>query len=273
MNNNLSNMFKSYETVQDNVQRDFYLDLYDKILLKKEWGNDTNSLKNYIGAMTSRVAYLYNLDREYISSPYYTLNEDKSRILINTSLLDKFGNDIFVVFKLRDGELDCPYFVDSKSYLSKLGFSKQAILRPIESVRFYNDVKETIFSGSFEEFDLNNPRRLEHIIVERISRFPKNVQNLSESALCDKLIQAIRFGVRMSKRDSRFIVPMYSIPKAEIQFMFPFHVNNAITESPELAIIVGKKDDFYSVMTIITLEEAESNKRTISPYSDRWINK
>lgn len=249
--------------------RDFHADLYERLLIKDSWDVKSYSLRSYLSALTIRAIILYNRGEGIGES--FILNSTKTRFLINTSLLDKFGNDIYLVFAFNGVELLAPYFVDTKAYLLKQGFTKEDVRLKLAPVRFYDDYSDLTFRGEIEDFDLGNTRRLEHIIIDRKLRFPEEVQNLPQDLLHNKLIQAINLGVHLSKCDRSYIVPMYSITRNEIQFLFPLHILKSVSESPELVIIVGKNENYYNVMTILSLEDAYINSKVLSPYSRGWL--
>lgn len=248
---------------------EFCKEVYSRLLMTDHWDISPKALTGYFLALASRVSVVYRKNGR--NSNCYIVNSEATLLVVNSSLVDKFGNDMHILFKYRNGELFEPSFIESKLSLVKIGFSREDTSKDLEPVTFYNSIEDIIFNGKFDDFDLANSRRLEHIIVERRDRFPLEVQALSDSILCSKLIQAVRQGVHISKCDKRYIVPMYSIARDCIQYMFPFHVANDMSEAPELVIIVGKHDGFYDVMTIIPLVEAFINQKTLSPYSDSWI--
>lgn len=254
--------------VTDNAssdKNDFYTELSNR-MMAGQLQNDLRMLSNYIRALISRITQKYGLD----DTRYCILNKDGSKAIVNSSLVDIFGNDILIVFKVHDNELKSPGFY-SKTQLIAEGFVKEDIIRELRAVPLYDNIKELIFDGEISDFDLDNYSRLSHILEERLERFPEEVRNTPLEILCGKLVNAIKTSVRISKRDPRYIVPMYNINQGTIQFMIPFHVNGALNEKPELAIIIHKLNGFYNIMTVIPTKDAYNNRKIVFPYSDDWI--
>lgn len=267
----INNIFVSdpEKEIKEPKTQSFFKELYERLLIKSNWNNTDNGLPNYIYTLINRIRQKYGIDNK----DFCIANSDKTKIIFNTNLMDRYGNDIIVKCKIYgdEKEISSPEFVFSKASLIEEGFLKEDVAKELKTIDLFDNKEELLFDAEIEEFDLDNYNRLTHVLEERIMRFPEEVRNLPLEILCSKLVSAIRLAVRISKRDFRYIVPMYSINTGCIQYLIPFHVNKAFNETPELAIIVNKKNGFYAVMTVLPLKEAAANVKSLFPYSDRWM--
>jgi len=258
-----------YDSIAHNISNeDFFEELYSRLLIKDNWKIAENALANYVYAIANRLAQKVGYDNKDVC----IVNKDRTKVIFNTNLLDKYGNDIYVKFNIMGNEIRYPEFIRSKADLIEEGFSKEDLGRSLKSINLYDSIDQLIFHAEEEDFDLENFERLTHVLEERIDRFPEEVRDLPLEILCSKLISAIKLAIRISKRDIRYVIPTYCIHTGEIQFLIPFHVIKSLNEKPELAIVVNKKNGFYAVMTVLPLAEAYANHKTITPYSDEWIH-
>lgn len=249
----------------------FCLALYSKLLIKENWATSKgcrNRLIKYIDAIASKV------QRELKSNTgnWYRLNSTRTAIVINSGLLDKFMNDIFILFDTNvDNSFSKPRVVDSKTDLLKIGFSKEDIKIMPEPVKFYKDKSELVFSADMEDFNIDNRANLNHIINERRSRFPESIRDIGEDFICDKLRSSIKNAVDLSKRDYRYVVPMYNIQNDSIQYFIPLYIHNSIIDEPELVLVVAEINGFYEVMTILIPDDAYDNARLLSMNESSWL--
>lgn len=255
----------------------FYSDLYNRLLIQKGWDLNTNALRMYIEILITRINHC--LCKGGDCSKFLTYNKDKTAVIFNSALLDKFGKTITIVNTLREVKngkkkklsLLQLKIVDSKSMLLELGFSKDSINTSIERVPFHNkNISELVFNASIEDFDLEDWSRLSHCILDRRERFPEEYANDSTEALCADMLRSIELGIKLSKYDSNYVKPIYSPRRDSIHFVMPYHVGNNFTESPQLGIVVsrGSSSDLWKVMTIIDYEMATQDTRVLSLYSD-----
>ena len=249
----------------------FCITLYSKLLIKENWAipkGRGNRLISYIDTLSSKI------QREIKggTNKWYILNGDGRAAVINSGLIDKFMNDIYLLLDVElDGTFKNPMVIESKTDLLNIGFSKDDIRHMPEPVKFYKCRSELIFEGDIEDFNLDNREKLNHIINERRSRFPEELRGLSEGALCEKLKTSVENAIRMSKRDYSYIVPMYNCQQDVIQYLVPMYINNDISQGPELVIVAGLVNEFYEVMTILNPDDAYDNARILSVPDSSWL--
>lgn len=248
----------------------FCAEIYKRLIIKEYWAKSkpgANRISKYLDAVCSKIQFNIkkNVDNGYI------INSDKSGIIINTGLLDKYMNDIFVYFKIEGEKFIEPWIIDSKRDMVQKGFDKEQVKNMPKPVRFYNSTEELIFHGDINDFDIEDGNRLNHIINERRKRFPAEYANLSPDVICSKLKTAIERAVKISERDYKYIVPMYNSSEDKLQFLIPLHIEKSIEEAPELVLVVFKVDGFYTVGTILNTGEAYDNARVIAKPGNTWL--
>lgn len=248
--------------------------IYDMLLMKENWeSNGYIRLYKYLKSIHEKVAYEQTLTDAFVGNGY-VLSDNKEKCLINTGLIDKYSNDIFVIDECNDGVFDAKnlVLVRSKSFILTQGFSLGNIKVLPKPIRFYKDKSELIFDSSIEEFDLGNTDRLEHIVNERRNRFPEKYRDLPTNVLCDKIKSAVIMALRISERDYKYIQPMYNIKSHKIQYLIPVHLDKSIEEAPEIVLIAGKTNELYCVMTLLSTEDAYNNARLMCKPSTSWLN-
>lgn len=258
------------EPATEEVKEKFEEVLYSRLFLKEGWNTD-GSLQNYMYALTQRLMHLYN-DKQDISD-YVILNEGQNQAIINSGLLDKFGNDIhvFYSFNKETGVFQNPEIVVNKNLMVKYEFTVKELKRNIEVVPFYNNVSEIIFNADFDDFDFSNMERINHCIIERKDRLPEKYHDTPDDIMCQKLINSVQTAIRLSKRDITYVRPMYNIGRNKIQFLIPFCLENTVQSKPDLLIITDKDEyGFWNVMTVLNIEDAYYNAKLFSKYTGIW---
>ena len=144
-----------------NIDESLLENLYNRLIYKENWEKDRYyQLREYIKRIIQKVDR--DIKNNYING--YIVGKNKDIICINSGLMDKYLNDIYLVRNKAENTIT---IVDAKVYLVNLGFEMQDIIEMPTTIKFYKDAKELIFSGNIREFDLENTNRLNHIIEER----------------------------------------------------------------------------------------------------------
>lgn len=251
------------------TDKKFYTTLYENLLFKDLWAYPEAQLQSFFGSVCAR---LQRLLAENKFPECYSINTLGTHVVINSSLIDRFGKDIYILLSLVDGVVCHPSIVESKGVLLQCDFSKEEVNRELSPIKFADSKSDLIFDATIEDFDLSNTPRLEHILIDRRERFPEIYDDYSMSVLYAKLVDSVKFAIKMSERDSRYILPMYSVERDKIQFLIPFHLNKSVNSTPSLVIIVGRdSNSLYNVMTVLPTDLAYVNNRVINPYSESWL--
>lgn len=234
------------------------------LLMINNW-KSMKGLDRYIKVIGSRISQLIEQNK----SEYYILNNIKSAV-VNTGLLNQFGADIYVLYRLNvTHKVYSAYkILESKTDYLENGFTREQISRDIIPISFFDD--EEYFSATIDDFDVNH-RSLLHIIEERRERFPENVRNLSSNTIATKINNALELGLKMQKRDRNYAKPTYSSKTKSISWMMPLHINRELTEEPELVLVIRKNKEFYEIKTLIAYDDDMKDRITaLSLYNGLW---
>lgn len=236
------------------------------LLILNTW-NSISGLDRYIKVVGSRLQQLVD-EKE---TKYYILNHIQSAIC-NTGLLNKFGEDIYVLYRrnLSYG-FYTPYKVilDKQQYLSE-NFTKEQSMLTLEPISFANSYEEYFLATKIEDINFNAHDWL-HIIEERRSRFPEDLQKMSDVALISQLKQSLDIGLKFQKLDRMFAKPYFSASTGSIAWTLPFFPNGDITVTPELVMVIARCGKFYKLKTILPFDDKVKDKLIdLSPYSRIW---
>lgn len=260
----------------NSVQSTIWHDIYDRLLIKSDWNS-----KNF-GGLTDYIKHIYKKVATEISACQnkprgngYMISSNMKSICFNSGLLDMYGNDLLLVCPLNESASKlCKSIkiVESKVDLISFGFSKTDINNPPKPVKFYKDKSELIFDGTLADFDLDSLSRLNHIVNERKFRLPKQYSSMAQEAIAQMLKNSIIQGLRIAARDYRYFVPMYNFERAQIQFLAPIYLDGRLTGVPDIVAIIGQTNGFYTLNTIITVEDAKNNARLITIPGGIWLD-
>lgn len=190
--------------------------------------------------------------------------------------MDKFGNDFLVLYRMNlsgkfseYGNYKPEKLIRSKADFMSNEFTKDQAIRGISPISFIDeDVKD--FCPSIEDFDLDT-KDLCHMIEERRSRFPDNLQSVSSVEITSKLRNELMMGLRMLQHDRSYVKLLYSAKCGKAMWLLPFHINTSIMEDPELVMVITKSGEFYHVKTIYGYTDYVKDKITaLSLYSKVW---
>lgn len=234
------------------------------LLMINNW-KSKEGLDRYLKVIGSRLWQLIEQNK----TEYYILNNIKSAV-VNTGLLNQFGADIFVLYRLNvTYKVYTAYqILESKTDYLDNGFTKEQISQEILPISFFDE--EEFFNATIDDFDVNH-RSLLHIIEERRDRFPENVRILSSNTIATKINNALELGLKMQKRDRHYAKPSYSSKTKSISWMMPLHINRELTEEPELVLVIRRNREFYEIKTIIAYDDDMKDKITaLSLYNGLW---
>lgn len=250
--------------------------IYKKLINKERWATKSgdSALKLYIKPL---MQFVYNSiskskpgDGLKDRGPGYVFSSNHKKLLINTNLIDCYGNDIYIIDHTpteKSYKNKTITVMQSKSSLVADGFTVESIRQLPGHVKFF-DKSEYVFNACIEDFDLEDDEHLDHIINDRRNRFPSHYRNVSAKIIADKLKNSVEQAIKISEIDYRYIMPMYNPKLNELEFLIPFYLDNHYGQKPELTIIVSKKQSFWKVFTIIKNEYAYFNARLLCNPND-----
>lgn len=239
-------------------------EIYDSLLFPC-W-RSINGLDRYVKIVGKRVEQLAECD----GVKSFIMNELGDAI-VNTGLINSFGRDVLVLYRLnyKYGCYMAYKLVYSKNDYIEAGFTKEQAVCPLKPISFF-DGNDMWLKAEMSDFDISH-RALVHIVEERRNRFPHNLQAESSEKIATQLWDALARGLKMTERDMTYAKASYSAKTGEISWMLPFHINRALTEEPELVIVISKTRDFYEVKTVLPYDDCTKDKLTaLSLFSKVW---
>lgn len=250
------------EVIQKKIPS-WILDLYDGLLMNT-W-KKPEGLDRYIKIIGARIQQIIDQKK----TEYYIMNNLRS-VVINTGLIDKFGTDVLILYKMNLSENNYRAYnvVMSKTELLTENFKIEDIKRELKPINF-ND-QSIILDASFNDFDINY-KSLAHIIEERIERFPESYRTMKADVLAFKIKSALEIGLKLQHRDQNYAKPVYSTKQTGISWYLPLHIHNSLSEEPELVMVIKKAEAFYQVKTILVYDDNIKDRITaMTLYSNSW---
>ena len=224
-------------------------------------------LKSYLQFELERLFYEHE-ELKFENKILY--NTDKTSVLFNTNLINKFGHDLNIVgdvFVLSGKEYIrnlrmCPPLLD----LKRMGFTNCDPVPP----KFFSDINEICFHCEWE-ID-SSVEKYEHIIEERQERFPEKYRYMAKDELGQKLDNAIKFAKKIAQRNYKFIVPMYYPIKRRIQLLMPIYLDGSYSTRPDFALVLTPyKEGIYVPETILGLDEVYQDARLVAKPEESWL--
>lgn len=253
-------------------------DLYSRLLNKEYWKSSTT------GDASRLISYLYAMFNKCVNSCHSTpevlsTSKDSSRVCFNTKLIDVYGSFLYLACDVVDDEaenyrIQNPQILVSKSDFVNAGFDSKATYPA--PVNFFSELSDVVFKGTLEDFDLDDTRRLDHLVADsRKNRLPARYQNITNVDMANCVKYSVEMALKLLVTDYRHIVPMYNVSRDEIQFMLPLYLDRRYAEIPEVALIVSKdaRTGLYVVNTMISIDAAYVNSRTLSASTANWLER
>lgn len=194
-------------------------------------------------------------------------NRNKSKICYKISLEDEYGCDIVIMQEIKGTELGKREVVQSRKAMIEAGFQNADY--DISPVIIYNTTDELVICPRLEEFDLEDRGSLKHVLEERIDRFPENVRGYSRGELYNLLYANIQHNVKRCARDYRWALPFYNIKENSIQYLMPLYTNGRYDGKADIAMVV-RKDEYFRVATVLTVEAAYANASVLANITSEW---
>lgn len=272
-----SDAFVSSEQLMLNqaLKVDLSNDIYSRLLIKEEWKYDNyNRILFYLKGILILVDESRKNLHTNLRGNGYLLNSNKSKAIVNTGLIDKYGNYIYIidhtpyVQEFENKELS---LLHNKASLLDWGFELKELRRLPSPVKIVNDMSAYIFNGIIEDFDLDDAHHLKHIVDERRHRFPSKYKNTPSDILANKVKSAVEQAIMISKTDYKYIVPKYDFSRHKIQFLIPLHLDSAITDKPELVIVISNTNGIWNVNTVLETDSAYDDARLICRPCNSWL--
>lgn len=259
------------------IKNDILNDIYERLLIKENWKiNSKNRLGFYLRGICLFIWREQKNNPDILRGNGYTFSDDMKYCIINTGLMDTYGNFIYLIDhspSIPDFYTKIVSIMYNKAALLKFNFNINNVKYLPSPIKFVHNNNELIFDAQYEDFDLDDTSHLFHIINERIGRFPDKYAKESPLVICERIKSAIRQAILISQTDYKYIVPKYDFSRKQIQFLIPLYLDNTLDTSPELTIVVGKQEnEIWSIYTVLYSDDAYDDARLISKASDSWLN-
>lgn len=260
------------DVVSISAKSDFIKQLYSMLMVPNSW--DIYSLASYLDCCISRINRL--VVKDGVKDVFVVYNADKSKALMNSGLLDRYGKTILLVTSTDKITKSVSHLnrenvqiAQGKADLVALGFNKDELNLNIVRVPFYNESsKELVFTADIDDFDLESYYRLEHCIEERRDRFPEAYADLTDDFIYSDVIKAIKIGLELNKCDMNYIKPMYNKRNDCINFIIPYHVAGNFQKKPDLGIVVAYINGYWQVMTLLDSQMCMNNIKVFNMYAN-----
>lgn len=229
----------------------------------------------YLQILLARFESKMHLN-ELVEGTHYLKSSNGRNYIINSGLLDIFGNDIFISFKyMKSPKKGVQYsgldVVTGLKMVKHLGCDLSLLdLYKLEAIRLWDKGFE-IFDAKIEDFDFLSMERLLHVTHERSYRYPGAVANLPVDRLFNYIKDSVKMAVKISQIDSEYVKPIfYPCDITKLEYFIPVHIFTSLSEEPELGVIVNKDSSgVWSVMTVLPYDVLLNNHRMLTIYSSR----
>lgn len=263
---------------EEQSKRNLLKSIYELLMDKYRWstsGDYKKTLGFYLKGICLVIYEQQNNQTDAVKGGL-VLNKDKTKALINTGLLDTFGNYIYLV----DNTPDLPNFYDkeinlvyNKTILIDLNFNEddiKALPMPLDLIQ---DKSELIFTASVNDFDLEDNLNFSRIIHDRIDRFPSKYRTASAVEICNKIKASIVQSMKIAKSDFRYLIPKYNFYTHEVQWMMPLYLDANVSDKPELVLVIGKNSNssILSLQTVLNIKDAYDDAQFFGYPNSHWL--
>lgn len=236
-------------------------EIFDNLLFPV-W-KSIDGLDTYVKVIGRRVAQLIDKGKD----KNFLFNHIGSTV-INTGLMDIFGNDIYVIYRKHmkmDSYVAYKVIKGKRDYVEE-GFPKEQNYDHIKPICFFE--KDEFLRARMEEFDINM-QCLNHIVEERKDRLPSKFQNESADYISRIIIDSLEQGLKIQERDPSYARPIYSDGK--VSWLLPLRLGTKMSEEPELVMVIRKVDDFFELKTIMKYDDTMKDRITATGlYRKSW---
>jgi cold shock CspA family protein len=185
---------------------------------------------------------------------------NQSLACINTGLVTKFHEPLFGAFhENRNLAAESPWVL--------IGFFKES-QHPItsfpahpEPANYFDDPSELLYDRRRKLV-----KNINHIIEERLDRFPKRYQDDPRN-LPAVLNMAVEQAEKRVARNYKTAIPQFN--KGRIQLLLPLCLEDP--SRADLALVVGHEAAVYKGYTVLTLDMAYNNARLLTRPDDEWL--
>lgn len=190
----------------------------------------------------------------------------------NTGLANKFGQDIYAVFKINDREGSQFVF---KEFAGRNAVGKNFPKLP-EMPNYFTDNStgekvpsdQLLFDCEKEIFPDDT-----HLHEERIDRFPASWKDKSLEDRVNEFGKLLDSTKNRVKRNFRAAIPFYYPTLRKVQMLLPITFDPGTDKASTSALVVSREGAGYSIETIMPLDWAYKNARLLAkPDREDWLD-
>lgn len=214
---------------------------------------------------------------------FNTENEDTAEYAcFNTGLISRTsGQPLIGVFQVNENYDRNPQKF-KKWHL--LGFFERThrqftnIFREVPKIARYVDFEDL---NNFANYVYNPDLEIEmpgdeyyekHILGERLSRFPKDFQELKERYRRSVFKDAIAELRGLAGQSNRIALPQWRPKQRQLQILLPLNLESSEGLSKaSVAIPIQTQGNLYVVKTVLPIDKAYSNARLLSKFTNNWL--
>ena len=226
-------------------------------------------LFNPFGSEDGLLDYTYLIGKKLpflIKNPgfecfYLCSTADENCYLVNTGLINSFGSDIYIAYKITDKDDYIPAFVVESPHIAQTyGFNFTGGLNIID---FHAAAKE-LSNEALLDFIKNSPLDYDtktNIVYNQKDRFPKEVQNWNDRQLADLLNEAFFIGKKILSRNNNYMLPIYNENTDSFDYLLPLHIFRELTDTPEMVFVIKYQDKSWQVTEVQNFESMDYAKQ------------
>ncbi|WP_270346293.1 DUF3825 domain-containing protein [Enterococcus thailandicus] len=209
-------------------------------------------------------------NKTWLNNGKLILDPQKNMLCLIRGLLSNYAQEIIVggeIFWQKNASFNLSNLVIVASLYEiedKFNIVLDNMPKPVV---FYEHIEEIIFDVN-KQISFSD-KKMDHIIQDGKSRkrIPEKYFELTDKQIAIQLQSAIDDGLKIAKRNYKYVVPQYR-PKArnedgKIQFLLPIYLDDGFEKEADFALVLNPSKHFYTPETILELSWTYSNARVL----------
>lgn len=236
------------------------------------WVFDTSEkLATYLYALETRICGILKRVSagEAIPKGYIIFNKSYSHIYVNTGITNKLSKPIYIACELGEDNLSFTSVsvIRCRDMLVDLGFSVESASEKPKKISFFKENEVPVFMGTIFDVDIENPKSVNHCMVDNVGRLPEYIQAMSEEERIELYFKKLQLSFERQSVDSFYFKPFYCLVNDSIEYIIPCYVNDDCNDEVEFGFILGRSPKgFWGVYTVLTAEQCKGNVQVLQPF-------
>lgn len=233
--------------------------------------NSTDNLLTYLYALEIRICGVLKRVNDGLPLPteYMRLSSDKSYVYVNTGISNKLSKPIYIVCELQESLLSFKSVsvIRCRDMLVDLGFTNEDANSKPKKISFFKEKEVPIFMGDILDVDIENPKSVNHCMMDNINRLPEYIQEMSEEERIEIYFKKLQVSFERQAVDSFYFKPFYCLQNDMIEYIIPCYVNDDANSDVEFGFVLGKSSrGFWGVYTVLTAEQCKDRVQVLQPF-------